>query len=304
MFDVSPRQPLRAALMSLVLPGYGQFYNGELDKAVWLFLAFAFLCVPGMALVGLYLPPAWTMPALGVSVVAALGTWGYAVVDAWRGARARPDYLPRPWQTGAAYAVAFLVCNGLALPLLVDTVRSRQMESFSIPSASMAPSVLRGDILFADKRYNCPGCKQQIRRGDVAVFTYPNDRTRLYIKRIVGLPGDRVETRGAAVWVNGVALSTDPVMSGAVTETLDGRRWQVLRGGTGSTRAPEEAPPDVVLTVPPGQVFVLGDNRDATTDSRRFGPVPMADVAGRARQVWWSSGPEGVRWARLGAVVE
>lgn len=302
MFEVSPRRPLRAALMSLVLPGYGQFYNGELDKAVWLFLVFAGLCVPGMALVGLYLPAGWMMPALVLSVAAALGTWGFAVMDAWRGARARPDYLPRPWQTGSAYAAAFLLCNGLTLPLLVDTVRSRQVESFSIPSASMEPSVLRGDILFADKRYNCTGCKYQIRRGDVAVFTYPNDRTRLYIKRIVGLPGDRVETRGAAVWVNGTALTADPVATGAVTETLDGRHWQVLRGASGN--AADEAPPDVALTVPPGQVFVLGDNRDATTDSRRFGPVPMADVVGRARQVWWSAGPEGVRWGRLGAVVE
>jgi signal peptidase I len=79
---------------------------------------------------------------------------------------------------------------------------------------------------------------------------------------------------------------------------------QGLRASPPPGAPPATPPADVPeLTVPPGQVYVLGDARQHSTDSRQFGGVPLADVVGRVRQVWWSSGPDGVRWARLGWVV-
>jgi signal peptidase I len=291
----APRKPLFALLMSFVLPGFGQLYNGQPEKALRLFLAFAVLAAPGVALVALYLPSALTMAALILGLALSLGLWLYAMVDAWREARRQPDYRPRAWQTPGLYVLVLLLCDGLALPLLTDYVRSHQVESFYIPSTSMTPGLLRGDILFADKRYNCPGCKHAIRRGDMAIFTYPNERTRLYIKRIVGLPGDRVTIEHGAVAVNGQALAGNGDVAERV-EALDGRSWTV-RGGMDA-----EAPVDVV--VPPGQVFVLGDNRADSKDSRHFGTVPMADVVGRARQLWFSKGEGGVRWERLGRVID
>jgi signal peptidase I len=278
--------------MSFVLPGFGQLYNGQPEKGLRLFLAFALLAVPGMALVALYLPAGLTMAALLLGLGLSLTVWLYAMVDAWRVARALPDYVPAAWQTPGLYVLVLILCDGLALPVLTDYVRSHQVESFHIPSASMEPGVLRGDILFADKRYNCPGCKYAIHHGDVAIFTYPNERTRLYIKRIIGLPGDRVRIDHGAVAVNGQSLAGQG--EAAQSESLDGRSWRV-RG---------KSDLDVDVVVPPGRVFVLGDNRGESKDSRHFGTVPMADVVGRARQVWYSKGDEGVRWARLGTVIE
>jgi len=219
------------------------------------------------------------------------------MVDAWRGARRRVDYRVAPWQTSGLYALVFVLCSGVVLPLTIGYVRAHQVESFRIPSASMTPGIRRGDFLFADKRYNCPSCRLSVRRGDVAIFTYPNDRTLYYIKRIIGLPGDRVRISGHDLQVNGVILTRrqDPEVDGLVTEGAGDRSWQVTWGTSA------EAPIDV--TVPPGQVFVLGDNRGHAVDSRRFGAVPLQDVVGRARQVWFSYGDGAVRWERLGEVV-
>lgn len=301
----APRRPLLAALLSLVLPGFGQFYNGEVNKAIWLFLGFALLLIPGTALVALYLPARAMMPALLLSLAGALGLWGYAVGNAYRQARRLPDYRPAVWQRSGAYALVFLTCNVLALPLLLSTVRSQLVESFYIPSTSMEPGIRQGDVLFADKRYNCGGCQSGIARGDVAIFTYPNDRTLKYIKRVIALPGDTVEVLGAEVKVNGQPLTVPgSVRPGPapeieiVSERSGERQWQVQRPAQGGGSV------SLSLTVPPGQVFVLGDNRTLSRDSRTFGTVPMPDVVGRARQLWFSRGADGVRWERLGRVVE
>jgi len=248
---LAPRQPWRAALMSLVLPGLGQLYNGEVNRAIWFFLVFALLSVPGLVMVALWLPTWATVPALALSLLASLGVWGLSVVQAWRRAGALADWRLRAWQFSGLYLLVLLVCDGVVLPQLILQVRATQVEAFRIPSDSMAPTLRRGDFLFADKRYNRPGA-QAVQRGDIAIFVYPNDRTQYYVKRIVGLPGDRVE-------------------AGAQT-----------------------------LTVPPGQVFVLGDNATSSKDSRQFGTVPLPDVVGRVRQIWLSWGDGGVRWSRLG----
>jgi signal peptidase I len=294
-----PRKPAFALVMSLVLPGYGQLYNGELNKAIWLFLAFALLSIPGVALIALYLPGGWMMPALVLGLASTLSLWLFGMIDAWRGARLRREYVPGAWQLSGVYALVFIVCNVFALPLLIAYVRAHQVESFSLPSSSMAPSALQGDYIFADKRYNCPGCKQRVRRGDIAIFSYPNERTVYYIKRIIALPGDRVQIRGSEVNVNDKPLkiqeSAGPNGT-LVTESDGSRQWKVLW-----TKA---ASAEVDMSVPAGQVFVLGDNRSVSTDSRLFGTVPLQDVVGRARQVWFSYEGGSVRWGRLGRILE
>jgi signal peptidase I len=295
------RASLIALAMSFILPGFGQLYNGDLNRAAWLFLCFAFLSIPGVALIALYLPGGWMMTALLASLALSLSIWLYGMADAWRGARRRPDRLPQAWQLSGIYMLVLVLCNGLALPLLMGYVRTHQVQSFYIPARSMEPAVLKGDFIFADKRYSCPGCKQAVKRGDVAVFAYPNDRTVSYIKRVIGLPGDRVQVRGNEVRVNGKSLKVreDAGPNGLqVTEFSGERQWHAVWA------AAVKHLPDADVTVPAGQVFVLGDNRNESTDSRTFGTVPLQDVLGRARQVWFSSDANGVRWARLGKVLD
>lgn len=292
--DLQPRRPWIAALMSLALPGWGQLYNGQANRAIWWFLAFSLLALPGTALLALAIPPALMAPALVLGLVAALWLWIHGAVDAWRVARCSPAYVPEPWQTSGLYVLVFIVCALLVLPSLTIAMRARLVQPFRIPSASMAPGLLPGDFVFADMHYNCPGCSA-VRRGDVAIFVYPNDRTQYYVKRIVALPGDRVRVLDHRAFVNGDGLTAGPDAP-LQTERAGGRSWQAQGAAT-------LADSDAEQTVPPGHVFVLGDNRSASTDSRRFGAVPLADVVGRVRQVWFSRGDGAIRWGRIGALV-
>ena len=183
-----------------------------------------------------------------------------------------------------------------------------------------------GDMIWADKRYNCPGCQQGVHRGDIAIFAYPNDRSVRYIKRVIGLPGDHIQLKDRQVWINGQALQgaavAVPSVADTMQESIGERHWQaqwaepqgtpsaaLSAAGHAATTPPLNRTPtppqkELQLTVPVGQVFVLGDNRLMSTDSRNFGTVPMQDIFGRARQVWFSSSPQGVRWERLGQVLE
>lgn len=311
------RKPWLAMLASLLLPGLGQFYNGELNRAIWLFLTFALLSIPGLALVALYLPDGWMVPALVVGLLMTLAIWIYGMWQAWHAARATLEYRAKPWQISGVYALIFVLCDLIALPLLTMYVREHQVEPFRIPSHSMEPSVMQGDYIFADKRYNCPGCRQGVHRGDIAIFAYPNDRSVRYIKRVIALPGDRVEYRNQQISVNGQPLQTslNGATEGTYIEQIDAQRWQVKQAGSVEPTGPEAGLPplnraavkpatEMSLRVPDGQVFVLGDNRGVSVDSRTFGTVPLQDILGRARQVWFSSDQGGIRWHRLGLVLQ
>ena len=296
------RRPLYALLMSLVLPGFGQLYNGEINKAIFLFLGFALLGIPGATLIALYLPTVLMIPVLLAGLIATLGIWGFSMADAWCNAKEKKFYTLQAWQLGGVYLLIFLLCNTMALPLLIDYVREHQVAAYRIPSASMEPTIMPGDFLFADKRYNCSGCSSSVQRGDVAIFTYPNDRTQNYIKRIIGLPGDRVQIQNEDILVNGkhLRIGDNQALSQRVfEEELDGKLWQVQWTGEGKQT------PALDMTVPPGHAFVLGDNRSSSKDTRQFGMVPLQDIVGKARQIWFSLTPtDGVRWNRIGMVVQ
>ena len=290
-------RPWLAALKSLVLPGLGQWHNGEVDKAIFWFLAFAWFSAPMLAVAALAVPAGWMAPLLALGLLLTLGLWAGAVLDAWRVAR-RLQRAAVPPGAGNAWGVTLLLvvlCDFIALPLLSHAVRSHLVQPFRIPSASMAPTLWPGDFVFADMRYACVGCSQPVRRGDVAVFANPNDRTQLYVKRVLALPGDRVQINGNDVSVNG---SVVPAVSAAMPPS-----------GAAAAPAPQSQNLPAALaspgdfTVAPGHLFVLGDQRANSTDSRHFGTVPLADVVGRVRQVWWSWGQGGVRWQRVGQVV-
>jgi signal peptidase I len=195
---------------------------------------------------------------------------------------------------------------GLALAAaLALGVRAVAIEPFRIPSESMLPTLRPGDHLFVNKlvygaalpfgRARLPGWRLP-QRGDVVVFRAPEGESssRFLVKRIVGMPGDRLRVREGRLWLNGAPVDQWPTgelwVDGRGTplaggrETLDGREHAWL-DDPARVSAPFEG------TVSAGHYFVLGDNRDHSRDSRSFGSVPFDDLVGQAAVLYWSSAP-------------
>jgi signal peptidase I len=200
--------------------------------------------------------------------------------------------------------------------LIVFVLRSFLMEPFKIPSSSMVPTLLVGDFILVNKYtygIRLPVINRKIvalndpKRGDVMVFRYPEDPSLDYIKRVVGVPGDRVEYRNKRLSINGSPVPTRQVddylskermqFSRRFVETLNGAGHEVLIDEDAPAfSAPGRAFPfagncnynmsGVACTVPPGHYFVMGDNRDNSADSRIWGFVPDENIVGRAFFIW------------------
>jgi len=198
-------------------------------------------------------------------------------------------------------------------------VRSFVVAPFKIPSSSMVPTLEVGDYIFV-LRYSyglrIPFTDMQFfahpaKRGDEAVFDYPEDRSKDYIKRIIGVPGDEIRYKDNSLYINGKKMPLRQLgkrtyfqadgradVSGLFEEDLGDVKHHVLRK--------EFSLRDGVWKVPAGKFFVLGDNRNNSRDSRFWGYVPQSYLVGPAAIVWWSWNrhTESVRWNRLGHLIE
>jgi signal peptidase I len=175
------------------------------------------------------------------------------------------------------------------------------VESFSIPSATMQPTLLVGDHVMVKKSV------RDLHRGDMVVFRYPPDPTIHFIKRVVAIAGDTVEIRSNVVRVNGVALPQTPSSQACPKGSEQtSSACQVLeeRAGDHAYAIMLDGPYDSdgnPVTVPPGHVFVLGDNRNNSRDSRVWGFLPVQNLTGVPTVTFFSQSPAGdIRWDRIG----
>jgi signal peptidase I len=220
--------------------------------------------------------------------------------------------------------------------LIAIGIRTVAFEPFNIPSGSMIPTLLVGDYLFVSKysygysHFSLPLSPPLFsgrifgrlpQRGDVAVFKLPRDTSQDYIKRIVGLPGDRIQMKGGQLFINGKQVERQPagdymadgdgprMLLKRYQETLpNGRQHYILK-------ATDDGPLDNTqeYKVPDGYVFAMGDNRDNSLDSRvlnAVGFVPVENLVGRAEFIFLSvdgtaplweiwEWPFEIRWSRL-----
>jgi signal peptidase I len=212
---------------------------------------------------------------------------------------------------------------GLAL-ILAIVMRSSFVQAYVIPSGSMEPTILVGDHIFVNKvAYGLripetiagvpvPGLSSgkylfhvaPIHRGDIIVFTAPYDRSIDLIKRVIGVPGDKVQVIDGVVWRNGERIS-DPHAYLSRTERSPFQATDNFPPR--DPRQPERDPGPVV--VPPGKLFMMGDNRDDSYDSRFWGFADQNDVEGRASVIYFSWNHDGpgalpLRWNRFGKVLD
>ena len=200
------RRPLLASFASLLLPGLGHIYCGQVGRGALLILSLG-LPLPSFAWLALHGPRAALLWLVVAGVLFTLAIYAYAVVDAYRlAARRKEGFSPSAWNRPVVYLAIFLFGHLVVLGPATRATKANLIETFKVPSASMLPTILAGDCFFADKRVGQRG-GVKLRRGDIAVFVYPNDRTTMYVKRVVGLPGDKIEIESTRVTVNGAALT-------------------------------------------------------------------------------------------------
>ncbi len=174
--------------------------------------------------------------------------------------------------------------------LLALFIRAFVVQAFRIPSGSMIPTLLVGDQILVDKvayRFRKP------MRGDIVVFKYPQDETRDFIKRVIGMPGETLEVRNRKVYINNTLLDDRGY---AFHEFFDNFRMP-----------PRDDYGPVV--VPQGKYFVMGDNRENSQDSRFWGFLNEDKIVGRAFIIYWSRDiekyfPLEIRWGRFSRLVE
>ena len=233
--------------------------------------------------------------------------------DRFHARKLRPAGAPSPWwvEYGASFFPVILIVFGL---------RSFVVEPFKIPSGSMIPTLLVGDFILVNKwtyGIRLPVINTKImdvndpQRGDVMVFRYPADPTVDYIKRVVGLPGDRVEYINKRLTINGKEITqtqqADFLDQSTMRyhqlfdEQIGTHQHQILIDDSRPSGIPVLADfpqsencnysvDGVTCKVPEGHYFVLGDNRDNSLDSRFWGFVPDDHVVGKAVAVWMNFG--------------
>ncbi|MDO8431043.1 MAG: signal peptidase I [Candidatus Binatus sp.] len=197
--------------------------------------------------------------------------------------------------------------------ILAIFIRTFFVQAYKIPSGSMEPTLLIGDHILVNKigyglrmpdsifGLQIPGLPygrylfhlESVHRGDVVVFVFPPDRTKDFIKRVIGIAGDTIQVKDGVVWLNGAKMP-DP---NAHLEVSSSDRT------AGSPR--DNFGP---ITVPAGKLFMMGDNRDRSYDSRFWGFVDDDDVEGHATVIYWSWDGDGssvlpIRWNRFGMIV-
>lgn len=197
------------------------------------------------------------------------------------------------------------ICIAILLALFIRTFI---VQAFKIPSGSMLPTLLIGDHLLVNKfiyGIRLPFSGKVLvpivdpSKGDVVVFKFPKDKSIDYIKRVIGTPGDTIEIKNKKVFVNGIAVD-DPYAHLSSTEIFDGK--QSPRDNFGPILVPED------------RIFVMGDNRDNSYDSRFWGFVDQKDILGKAFILYWSWDIDtslfsserfaSIRWGRIANLIK
>jgi signal peptidase I len=261
------RSRIVAALLSLIAPGSGHVYAGRPLRGLVLLIALFgphSLQIAGSA----FIPPLFE-PLVIYAVALALlfiAIYLFGIVDAVRMAR-RPGAVRARWYAvvGAVFAVwlaGFAVSQAIiwAKPLM-------SWRTFSVPSTSMEPTLRLGEWFIGDMTHFR---NHEPMRGDVVVYRLPSDPSTVYVKRIVGIAGDRVQFREGRAFVNGTAVNEPYIRAGDP---------KMMFNNTAE------------FVVPAGHFFAAGDNRANSMDSRvtTHGFVPLGNLLGRATEIFWSN---------------
>lgn len=301
-----PRKTWLAAVLALVCPGLGHLYCGKAALGIallvgpWL-LGLGILGIAVGADAGVFSAVIVFTALVGIVFVGQI-VWAALIAK-----RSANEYRLKRYNHVVVYILYFVLGTFLSGS---ELIKATVIEAFKIPAGSMLPALEVGDQVFVTKigdRNRTP------HRGDLIVFRTPVPPGEEYVKRLIGMPGDEVAISGGVLQLNGQPINQRPlgtkqfqdrkgagqwvnVDMAALEESIDTSKFVVLKDPVASGSFQDFGP----IKVPDGHFFVLGDNRDNSMDSRMWGPVPMENYIGRVHSVWFSWGPDGLRFDRIG----
>lgn len=260
-----------AVFLSYIFPGIGQFYNKQLLKGISFVICAIFLYIVHIIFYS--------------SFFLLLPLYFFAIKDAFDSAEKINGSDQKFIKQGDKLVRIFV-----ALVLLIefipfrDITKAHFIQAYKFPSGSMMPSLLIGDHILADKTTRA---KNSVKKGDIIVFKYPEDSNRDFIKRVVGIGGETIESKDKKIYINGKLIEEPYVQH------------------TNNSIFPKEVGPRDnfgPFAIPENSLFVMGDNRDGSHDSRFWKYVPKDYIIGKAFKIYWSWDSENskVRWDRIG----
>jgi signal peptidase I len=281
-----PRKAWLAGLLSFLTIGLGQLYAGKLKRALFLYFIVQGL-IGAIVLAVLVILP---MPILILcSILIALSFFLYNIIDAVLVAKRAKEYQLKLYNRWYFYLLFWILATFVVQPIVTTSVKPNLVQAFKIPSGSMLPTIYVGDYILAKTNFFI---KNNINHGDIIIFEWPKDKSKNFIMRAIALGGDEIKIVDKKVYINGSAIDEPYVIHEDPNVYLTGD--YKLRDNFGPVRVPDDS------------IFVLGDNRDRSNDSRFWGFVKQSSIIGRACSIYWSwdKSEMSIRWDRLGKTIK
>ena len=275
-----PRKPWLAGVLTFFAIGLGHLYYGDIKKGIILFVGGQLFLVLGFSSFLLYAPVG---PI--IAIIAGISYLVYCIVDSVKGAKPyKGSYSMKKYNRWYVYLLYWFEASVVIQTIVEIAVKSNIAQAYKIPSGAMMQTLQIGDHIIADKfTYKT----SEPRRGDIVIFPFPEDPSKDFIKRIVGIGGDTVEIKNKQVFING-----DPYQENYKVNSDSNVFPKNIqpRDNFGPVKIPEDS------------LFVMGDNRDNSYDSRFWGFVKKSSVKGKAISIYWSWDKDRfkVRWKRIG----
>jgi signal peptidase I len=278
-----PRKLWLAALLSVLAPGLGHIYAGKARKGIFLYIFQVPVLIVTLAAILIF--PNIFLLAFAVLLIP-IGYILFCAVDALRTAKSRgTSYSLKRYNRWYIYV---LCCIVAACIPTVHLIKNHIVKAYNIPAGSMLPTIQIGDDILVNRltyKFHAP------KVGDLVVFPFPKNPRIDFLKRIVAVGGDRLQIRNKELYVDGVE-ENEPYVEYTDKRILNEK----------SSPRDNFGP----ITVPRGSVFVMGDNRDNSYDSRFFGFINQDQIRGKAMIIYWSwdKRDKKVRWGRIGDKLE
>lgn len=257
------RSPIIGALLSVITPGLGQIYNGQFKKGIIFFFT-GYLLIMLLPITGLQYQFYGMIAFVLIAICWRLFIIGDAILVAIR----IKEIVLKPYNKWYLYLLIAVMTTSVSA-ITADYLKTNiiEVEAYKTPVGSMAPTLEKDDHLIVNlKAYQI----DRPIKGDIIVFRYPEDKRRVFIKRVIAVEGDIIESRNKTIFING-QLINEPYV-----QHKDNSKNMETRDNFGP------------YLVPKNKFFVMGDNRDQSYDSRYFGYVDVEDIKGKAVYIYWA----------------